>query len=1137
MRKTGSKTVLSASDLTNHLGCRHLTQLNLSAIRGERAKPTYHNDALALLQERGRRFEADYVAHIEATGADVRNLNVPQDLPRDKKETARLKAIERTLQAMRDGADFIVQARLVHGDWLGIADVLRKVPGTSALGDWHYEPIDTKLASETKGSTVLQLCLYADLLKELQGRMPEFVHVVRPGADFQLESFRFNDFGAYYRLVKRRLQETVQAAPRRTYPEPCAKCDICDWWKHCDTKRREDDHLSLVAGVTRLHRVELESQGITQLEPWAEAAHALPARPSRGSREGFERAHLQARAQLETRRTGAIHRELIVHEPGRGLAMLPAPDKGDVFFDIESDNFVEGGGLEYLFGLYYKSDGAWEYRPIWATDRAEERRAFEETVDFLIKRFEEYPDAHIYHFSPYEKATLSRLMGRHGSREDEVDQLLRGLRFVDLMAVTKQGVRAGIEGYGLKELEPLVGFERAAPLPEVRKALRTAAWDLELGRDIDDDVRATIEAYNREDCASTLVLRDWLEERRAELVAEVGPIDRPEPNDGTSETSKDRAEEVAAVFEALVAGVPEAAANRSAEQQARWLLAHMLEYHWREDKVTFWDKFRLSDLDAECRERDRHGVAGLELLETLEVSRQGIPTNRYRYPEQELSAKPDKDVWVTSEQRLGHVVAVDISERTIDIKHTRKTKELAPSDVFLWDLIPAKRLRETLLELGKQVASDDFSGDGPSVAGRRLLLNEPPRLEDNYRGPLRRHGEELLSAAIRLAEGLDHGVLPIQGPPGTGKTYIGAHMIAHLAAAGFRIGVTAVSHKVIENMLLNVREADADREVAHKSDDVPDDPGYHEIGNDDVIDALAHGRVVGGTVWLWARPELAEQVDFLFVDEAGQMALANTLVASRAARNLVLLGDPQQLEQPQQGSHPEGADVATLVHVLNGRDTIPDDRGLFLDETWRLHPDICRFTSEMYYQGRLRSREDLARQRINGPTRFAGSGLFYEPVEHFGNQSGSPEEVAAVAAIIDELTAAGVTWTDRQGEARALTIDDILVVAPYNDQVGASVRELPDGARVGTVDKFQGQEAPVVIYSMASSSAEDAPRGMSFLYSPNRLNVATSRARCVCVLVASPAVLEPECVSVEAMRWANGVCAFGERSGVSEVDG
>lgn len=257
------------------------------------------------------------------------------------------------------------------------------------------------------------------------------------------------------------------------------------------------------------------------------------------------------------------------------------------------------------------------------------------------------------------------------------------------------------------------------------------------------------------------------------------------------------------------------------------------------------------------------------------------------------------------------------------------------------------------------------------------------------------------------------------------------------------------------------------------------------------------------------------------------MSLANVVACAQAAKNLVLLGDPQQLEQPQKACHPDGSELSALEYLLDGHETMPEERGLFLGESWRLHPVICRFTSELFYEGRLTSHPGLEQQALAGPTPFAGSGLFYSPVVHQGNQNASPAEALRVVDIVKVLIGPGITWTNYQGISKPLTLEDVLIVAPYNAQVSEIAGRIP-GAKVGTVDKFQGQEAPVVIYSTATSSWKDAPHGMEFLFNRHRLNVATSRARCVCILVGNPALFEPECRTPEQMRMANAFCRYLE---------
>jgi hypothetical protein len=427
------------------------------------------------------------------------------------------------------------------------------------------------------------------------------------------------------------------------------------------------------------------------------------------------------------------------------------------------------------------------------------------------------------------------------------------------------------------------------------------------------------------------------------------------------------------------------------------------------------------------------------------------------------------------------------------------------------------------------VAEAHERGELPLKSARYDLLRQSgPRLRTLYL-PVENADKE---AATQLALDLDESILAIQGPSGSGKTYIGGHMIVALARAGKRVGVTAVSHKVITNLLASVTERAAGGPpvaVAQKTDadDLP--AAIQRLDdNDDAIDAVDQGKVVGGTAWLWARDDVERKLDYLFVDEAGQMSLAMVLAAGRAAENIVLLGDPQQLEQPQRGAHPEGSDVAALDHLLDGHQTMPADKGLFLKDTWRLHPAICRFTSKQFYEHRLQSRDGLERQEVFGESTTIGSGLLYVPVEHVNNQNRSAEEVTAIRQIVSRLLDGKHTWSNGAGDSLPITTEDILIVAPYNAQVSALRESLPDNCRIGTVDKFQGQEGAIVIYSLTSSSIADAPRGFGFLLSPNRFNVATSRARCLVIVVGSPALFDADCHSVEQLRLANMLCRYRE---------
>ena len=1128
MKKQQDVIYLSASDLVGHLNCRHLTALDLDVALGTLAKPKHWDPLLEILQERGRRHEAEFIDHLRDQGfsaAAIPGVDITLD------------AVANTHKAMADGEQVIIQAALQHGRWSGRADILRRIEKPSALHAWSYEIIDTKLARETKGGTVLQLCLYADLLEQAQGVAPEYVYVVTPWSDFEPQQFRYMDYAAYFRRAKR---ATELAADKNEwqdkYPDPKEHCDVCRWQEQCERRRRDDDHLCLVAGVTKNQITELQANGIGTAAALAAMPTPIPWRPQRGSPVSYEKAREQARMQIETRQTGELHYELLPIAPETGLCLLPTPSDGDVFFDIEGDPFVGEHGLEYLFGYRYRgTDGEPVYTGDWALDREGEKAIFERFIDFIKTRRQEHPDLHIYHYAPYEPGALKRLMGRYATREDEIDNLLRGKVFVDLYSVVRNALRVGVESYSIKKLEPLYGFTRATELREANIALASVQAGLELADtvSITDEDRAVVQGYNADDCISAQALRDWLETRRAEVIASGTEVPRPAPgHEGPSEELSARQEQINQLIEQLTHDVPVDPEERTAEQRARWILAHLLGWHRREDKTTWWEYFRLAGLTAEELINERAALSRLTLVGAVDQTKTGIPTHRYRFEQQDTDLRGDEDMKAVGGEKLGTSVAVSTEDRTIDIKKTKATTDVHPDAVFAHTIFNSKEQSDALFRLGQYVAKNGIEGDGDYRAARALLLNELPQLGSQ---PIRLGEESGLQVALRVAGALKGGVFPIQGPPGTGKSYTGARMICRLVDLGKKVGITANSHKVIRNLLDKVLEASEEMGVDLRCIQKPKEP-EPDLGrllfakdNGDVYGALASGhcQVAGATHFLWSRADAHDVLDVLVVDEAAQMSLANVVAVAQSARTLILLGDPQQLDQPTQGTHPDGTGVSSLEHVLQGSHTIAVDRGLFLEQTWRLHPSICAFNSELFYDSKLTSHRGCELQIITSGGPLDGSGLRYLPVHHTGNQSSSIEEAEAIADLVKRLLAGSPRWTDREGTERTLTLDDIVIITPYNAQVFEIQQRLP-AARVGTVDKFQGQEAPIAIYSMATSSYTDAPRGMEFLYSANRFNVAISRAKCLSVLVASPNVFEAECKTPRQMQLANAFCRYLE---------
>lgn len=1135
MRYVGGDLQLSAGDLVGFLSCGYLTSADLKVAAGELAAPKVWDPMLEVLAERGLQHEQAYLDHLAAQGRQlVRIEGVAVDAA----------SLAATSDAMAAGADVIVQAALSNGRWAGRADVLLRVESPSELGDWSYEAADTKLARETRGSTILQLSLYSALLAKAQGVEPELMHVIAPWRGFEPESWRVADFSAFFRRVRSGVEQFVGVAgDEPLYPEPNEHCDVCRWREICDARRRDDDHLSLVAGISKLQRIELVEHDVTTTAALAQMPLPLGWKPERGSAAGYAKVREQARVQVESRESGEIKFELLPVEPRFGFTNLPAPDDGDVFLDFEGDPFVGEHGLEYLLGYHFRGDdGEWTYVGHWAVDREQEREAFERFIDFAIERREQHPGFHIYHFGGYEAGALKRLSGRYATREDELDEILRGKVLVDLLNVVRQGVRIGVESYSIKKLEPLYSFERTTGLPDANLALRRVETALELDEvAIDEEAKSAVESYNRDDCVSTRFLRDWLEESRASLVDSGANVPRPEP--GEAEASENVAAWLARItplVEALTADVPADRQERTPEQHARWLLAHLLDWHRREAKASWWEYFRLADLAADDLLDERAALSGLQYVETVGGTAK-CPIHRYRFPPQEADIRPGKPLKRTGGDSLGSVADISLADLTIDIKKRQDSADVHPDAVFIHEHVGAEPMQESLVRLAEFVIGHGIEGPGPHQAARDLLLRKPAQLSDG--STFRLEDETTLEAAVRVTGLFEAGTLPIQGPPGAGKTYTGAHMICELVRLGKKVGIVANSHEVIRNLINCVRkvadEVGVDVQCIQKPKEP--EPGSDRLRiartNPDVFSALnLDCQVAAGTAWLWSTPEAHESIDVLLVDEAAQMSLANVVAVAQAAKALVLLGDPQQLDQPTQGSHPEGTDASALDHVLDGRQTIDPDQGLFLEETWRLHPKICAFTSEIFYESKLRPRPGLEQQVLHAAGDLGTSGLRHVAVDHRGNRNCSPEEAAAIAKLARDLLDSGASWTNREGKIAPLTERDILVIAPYNAQVFEIQKRLPAVA-VGTVDKFQGKEAAVAIYSLATSSHADAPRGMEFLYSLNRLNVATSRAKCVSVLVAAPGVFEFECRTPRQMQLANAFCRFLELSDVLETAG
>ncbi|MEV7660544.1 TM0106 family RecB-like putative nuclease [Paenarthrobacter sp. NPDC089316] len=1176
--------VFSASDLVIAATCEYQLLRKLDEKLGRTPRPDFPPDAMLertaqLGDVHEHRVLDEFVAEFGPWDPATRK-GVYDVVPATAMDRATLSAKHaESIDALRSGADIVFQAAFFDGTFHGRSDFLVKKPGG------QYAVFDTKLARHAKVTALLQLAAYGDQLIQA-GITPDPTVTLVLGNRVHSDHPLSQILPVFKERRERFLEMTtshVSGDQPVAWGDPrysaCGRCDYC-----AEQVQLHRD-LLMVAGMRISRRKKLIEDGVTTIDQLA----ALPAAGDPTLLRMREQARLQTGAGTPdgtvqyTDPSGeakAISYNVLADNT---LGRLPAPDPGDIFFDFEGDPLwqdpVTGKwGLEYLFGVIENPVGPGAspvFRPFWAHSRAEEGKAFVDFLDYVAKRRAQYPGMHIYHYAAYEKTALRNLSLTHVVGETAVDDLLKQGVLVDLYDTVRHSIRISANSYSIKKLEPLyMGRHlRSGDVTDAGASV-VAYADFCTARDTGQAATAArilegIRDYNEYDCLSTLELRNWLLARAAERSIApgsftAGPGD-PEPGDsenGKDTTKYEAAPEETALFEYL-AQLPETERS-SPDARAIGIVAAGVGYHRREDKQHWWSHFdRLEKPTSQWDDgRDLFIVDHAELLQDWAkptprsnparviklLGRSGdgagldpgksyfrmyeppLPDSLLPKESSVLGRAGWSNTKVTEVGEDGDFESVTISEslRKDSTEFTQLPMALTPDSP-----IPTSGQRAALAALATKLRAALPSW--PKDPALDLVRRQPPRLRSLEVLPaVGACPDGYVDAITAAVKDLDHSYLAVQGPPGSGKTHVGAHVLARLVADGWKVGVVAQSHAVVEHMLCAaVEKAGVDpqrvaKEVKH-NDPVP----WSGCGKADVSEALAMpgGALIGGTAWAMVGKEVpAGSLDLLVIDEAGQFSLANTMAVSRAAKRLLLLGDPQQLPQVTQGKHPEPVDESALGWLSDGYNTLPPELGYFLALSWRMHPDLCGAVSELSYDSRLEAAPAASQRRLEG----AESGISCIYVDHTGNSTSSPEEAAEVARQV--RTHLGLKWQDpsQSPETRPLDQTDILVVAPYNAQVQLIKHELHaaglNKVRVGTVDKFQGQEAPVVIVSMAASAAGEVPRGMEFLLSRNRINVAVSRGQWRAVVVRSPELTNYLPTHPEGLENLGGFVALCQRA-------
>ena len=1116
--------LLTPSKITAWLDCEHYLTLNRQVDeRSLIVEPSGFNSFARLLADKGLEHEQSCLDLYRSQGLNV--FEVP-DRPKTERFASYVERIGNPLDA---GYDVIYQMPLIHNGLRGVADFLVRTTDPETGASW-YEPVDAKLArNEAKPGHVLQLCFYSDALQALTGVLPRDVHLWLGSGETQ--PIRLIEVWAYWQRLRLQLASLMNddTRPSETKPERCSHCMYCEFAGICENEWRNNDSLVYLTGSRSKERSVLEGAGCSTLQSLADLDETIPEVRTDRLAVLVTQAELQCQARSIPSATPPFRLIDPTTDPNavQGFAAMPAPDDGDVFLDYEGHPFWRPDrGLFFLFGLITSSSkGKWVYQARWAHDLAEEGDATQWLIDYLVDRRSAYPDMHVYHYNHTERSSLERLAADHGQGEAELNDLVTTGLFVDLLGITKHALQAGVESYGLKETERLCGYQRSHDIDQGAGAV--VEYE-SYTKTLDATSLTRIAAYNEDDVRATLALRDWLiEQRPDDLAWRTAHIEPPET------TRPDLDEQVRRLHEFDVG-------------TAERLLGDLLGYWLREHRASTAPKIAKFDLDHSSLIDDPEVLTGLKFVGEYErLGKNGKrldPGMEFAYPLQEIAPKfiPSDGprtptvIFGADESALGYanIEAIDVESHSMRMTWSERSRELGtvPTSVVLDDWVSPKPKPDAIATLATALL-DPASVGAHHACARALLARDLPKFTPGF-GPHKGVFTDVLDEILAWAPQLDHSVVAIQGPPGTGKTYTGAHIVHALIKANKRVGITAMSHHAIDNLLQAVIEVFREHGElgelhAIRRGSIPTNgalPSTEYAGSNPQC-ASSQYNLVAGTTWLFAGIDMRTQpVDVLIIDEAGQLALVDAIAASMSAENLILLGDPLQLPQVAQATHPNGSGNSVLQHILGEDTTLPANKGVFLAETRRMHPDLCSVISEQIYEGRLTSHESCSRQN----TKF-GTGLRWLRSYHEGCSKESAEEAEILHDAISGLI--GASWTDHKGKRRKLAMRDFMVVAPYNDQVALIRERLTEDAatsdvRVGTVDKFQGQEAAVVFFTMTTSSAADMPRGADFLFSRNRLNVAISRARCLAYIICTEELLNSRARDLEDMKLISTLCGF-----------
>ena len=1107
------KNFYSPTMLVNYINYKHFItdEFNEKIFNLKKSEKTIVDN---LRIEKGLIHEEEYFNQLKKKYKKVKNIKKLKNLSNKEK-------IKETITALKSGYELIYGGWLKSGNYIGECDFLEINNHTkSDFGSWSYEVTDTKNSSKVKKEHIYQVSLYSYLLKEAQGILPKNFYILLK--DKKKEVIKLKEVFDTFLLHKKNFENFIKDDLNKKKLEKISSISLRDLQEFYENEWKVNKHLNALLGSNKNSVKKLNQTGI---HTYDKLAKFDPKKEIKGLRDETKIKLInQAKLQMEAEKEGVI--KFKYNEENftlnKGFNLLPEPTECDLFFDLEGvQDIVYPKGLEYLFGIYFEEKGQKIFKPFWAHNREQEKKSLIKFFEFTKNHFEKYPKSKIYHYAPYEINALEKLTSIHKVHEVDMSHYLNLSKFVDLFKVVKQGIFVSQKSYSIKDIEKYYDFKRTG---DILKGDVSEEFYIQWMQKNDQQLLDKIEEYNKQDCISTFRLRKWLLRIKPQQTRWFVP-------------EKDKIE-IRPFEETLLEYREKFKNSKIKNNKIVQLLSDIIGFFQREQKPQWRLHFDRKDLSDSELIDDREVIANMKLASVFQDKKSFV--YKYKFPEQEYKLKEGRKCIIANNtdpdrsDYAGKIQELDQFERSLLLrKGISKEEKKLPKVLSIGEEVMGHSIFENLNKNTYSFCDNVLNKEDGYEAIKSFINREAPKIKGIKKGEkiIKNNNFEIEIPKIIL--NLQNSYIFLQGPPGSGKTYQASNAIIELLKKNKKIAVTANSHKVIHTLLERVEKLASEKKYIFKGlkKGNPDDPDTFYDGNFIKTERNERHYIAGlnddkillyaGTKYHLSQQFYKNKLDYLFVDEASQISVADLIALGGIAKNIILIGDQMQLGQPTQGSHPGESGYSVLDYLLEGKDTIPEDKGIFLNKTYRLHPNINSFISENFYEGRLVVDQANINRKIEYKKNsiINSEGIHTIFMNHEGRSQQSIEEFEIIKKIIDQLI--GCEFTDFDNSKRKINVDDILIVSPYNVQVNFLKERLMKGIRCGTVDRYQGMEAPIVIISMTSSSVEDLPRNKKFFFNRNRLNVAISRAQCASIILINPKLLENSPADLEEFKLIN----------------